>query len=68
MQFFAFNLENFTPDRTFLHGHLQRGVAVRNAGWKLNSASIYLKPPLHVDEVARKINGLSNLLILALKL
>ena len=42
--------------------------AVRNAGWKLNSASIYLKPPLHVDEVARKINGLSNLLILALKL
>ena len=35
---------------------------------KLISSSIYFKPPLRADEIAEKINYISNLLILALKL
>ena len=62
------NTTTFTLFDSNTRGEMVMKIVSVNKLNKLNSPSIYFKSPLHVNEIAGKINGLSNLLILALKL
>ena len=62
------NTTTFTLFDSNTRGEMVMKIVAVNKLNKLNSPSIYFKSPLDVNEIAGKINGLSNLLILALKL